>query len=304
METIPNLDADNLVIFYVVATEKSLTAAAEKLFLTQPAITYRIKTLEEYTRVKLVDVKKHQVILTPSGQEVYKYAREIYQQLVSADRFIKSIRESNLRVGVASIYNNLVSPALNAIFEEPQPEVKLTIESGNSFDMVQSVADARLDLAIVPHFNYSVNKLKSVEISQPIKLFCIAGRDQKVLKEPLSWRDLNDYPLVSGPPTSAVRRIVMDRFKSEGIDVKPLAAEVDNIDWCINLVEHGKGLSFAFMSEIEPQIKSGRLKLVQLTEDLYISADAVMSQDLFMNPIINRFIAMVKEAFGSKPGNN
>jgi DNA-binding transcriptional LysR family regulator len=297
METFPNLDADNLIIFYVVATEKSLTAAAEKLFLTQPAITYRIKTLEEYTRVRLIEIKKHQVTLTPPGQEVYKYAKEIFQQLVSADRFIKSIRESNLRVGVASIYNALVSPALNAIFEEQQSAVKLTIESGNAFNMVQNVSDSRLDLAIVPRFNYSNNKLKSVEISHPIKLFCFAGRDQVIQKQPLTWRDFNCYPLVSGPPTSVVRRMVFEKFKQEGIDMRPLAAEVDNIDWCINLVEHGKGFSFAFMADIETQVKEGQLKLVELSEDLYLSADAVMSQDLFMNPIINRFIAMVKEAF-------
>jgi len=68
-------------------------------------------------------------------------------------------------------------------------------------------------------------------------------------------------------------------------------------------VEHGKGLSFAFLSMIEPQIKEGRIKLVDMTEELFLSAEAVMSQDLFMNPIINRFITMVKKAFGY-PGVN
>ena len=80
MEEFTNLDPNNLVIFYFVATEKSLTAAADKLHLTQPAITYHIKLLEEYTRVKLIEFKKHQVILTPPGKEVFKYAQEIFQQ--------------------------------------------------------------------------------------------------------------------------------------------------------------------------------------------------------------------------------
>jgi DNA-binding transcriptional LysR family regulator len=297
MENFPSLDADNLVVFYVVASEKSLTAAAEKLFLTQPAITYRIKTLEEYTRVRLIEIRKHQVTLTPPGQEVYKYAKEIFQQLVSADRFIKSIRESNLRVGIASIYGAMVSPVVNAIYEEEQFKVKLTIESGNAFDMVQNVTDSRLDLAIVPRFDYANNKLKSVEISHPIKLFCFAGRDQIIRKQPLNWKDLSEYPLVSGPPTSVVRRMIFEKFKNIGVEMPPLAAEVDNIGWCINLVEHGKGLSFAFMPDIEQQIKSGGVKIVALDEDLYLSADAVMSQDLFMNPIVNRFITMVKGAF-------
>jgi hypothetical protein len=91
--------------------------------------------------------------------------------------------------------------------------------------------------------------------------------------------------------------MLFEKFKNVGVEMQPLAAEVDNIGWCINLVEHGKGLSFAFMPDIEQQVKNGSVKIVELDEDLYLSADVVMSQDLFMNPIVNRFIAMVKESF-------
>jgi DNA-binding transcriptional LysR family regulator len=297
MEVFPNLDPNNLVIFYVVVNEKSLTSAAEKLFLTQPAISYRLKSLEEYTRVKLMEIKKHQVLLTPSGEEVYKYAREIYQQLVSADRFIRTVRESNLRVGIASIYSTTVSPVLNTLFEEQNSEVKLTIESGNAFEMVQNVVDSKLDLAVVPHFNYSEEKLKAIAVSEPIKLVCFTGRDQTIDQQPLDWKDLNLYPLVGGPPTSVVRRMVEDKFKSIGMEMRPLAAEVDDIGWCITLVEHGKGLSFAFYADIEKQINEGRLKTIALKEDLFVSAEAVIPPGIYMSPIIDKFIRMVARAF-------
>jgi DNA-binding transcriptional LysR family regulator len=297
MESVPNLDPNNLLVFYMVVTQNGLTSAAEKLFLTQPAITYRLKSLEEYTRVKLFEIKKHQVLLTPSGEEVFKYAKEIYQQLVSADNFIKSIRESNLRVGIASIYNAAVSPVLNAIFEGQKSEVRLTVESGNAFEMVQDVIDSKLDLAIVPRFNYSNEKLKCIDISSPMRLVCFTGKDRVVRKQPLDWKQLNEYPLVCGPQTSVVRRMVYEKLKSEGIEMRPLTAEVAHIEWCINLVEHGKGLSFAFLSDIEERIKEGRLKIVPLTEDLFLSAQAVMSNSTFVNPIIEKFISMVKKAF-------
>jgi LysR family transcriptional regulator, transcriptional activator of the cysJI operon len=297
METFPNLDPNNLVIFYVVVSEKSLTSAAEKLFLTQPAISYRLKSLEEYTRVKLLEFKKHQVFLTPAGEELFKYAGEIYQQLVSADRYIRTVRESNLRVGIASIYSTTVSPVLNTLFEEQSPDVKLTVESGNAFEMVQNVLDSRLDLAIVPRFNYSNEKLKTIAVSDPLKLVCFAGMDQVIDHPPLDWKDLNKYPLVGGPPTSVVRRMVEEKYKSLGIEMRPLAAEVDDIGWCITLVEHGKGLSFAFYTDIEKQISEGRLKIIELKEDLFLSAEAVIPPGMYMSPIIDKFISMVKLAF-------
>jgi len=297
MDYFPNLDPYNLVIFYVVVTEKSFTSAAEKLCLTQPAVTYRIKTLEEYTRVKLIDIKTHKVTLTPAGEELYKYAREIYQQLVSADRLVKSLKESNLRVGIASIYNSIVEPVLNSIFEQKNPEIRLTIESGNAFEMVQNVLDARIDLAIVPCFDYSAGKLKNIQISEPMQLLCFVGKEQKLEKSSYDWKELNNFPLVSGPSTSVVRRIIAEKFKSEGIEMRPPAAEVDNIEWCINLVEHGTGLSFAFYSQIENQLTEKALKIVQLKENIYLAAEAVVAPTTFMSPVINDFIAMVKEAF-------
>jgi DNA-binding transcriptional LysR family regulator len=297
LDTYPNLDPNNLVVFYVVATQKSLTSAAEKLFLTQPAITYRLKVLEEYTRVKLFDIRKHQLVLTPAGEEVYRYARDIYQQLVSAEKYLKSVRESNLTVGIASIYNATVSPVLNALFEEQQANVRLTVESGNAFDMVQDVADSRLDLAIVPRYDYSREKLKIRDISEPIRLVCFAGKDQIIRGEPLGWEDLNNYPLVGGPQTSVVRRLLEETFKSRGIEMRPLAAEVDNVEWCITLVEHGKGLSFAFLADIEKRVAMGQLKIVKVKESLFLAAQAVMLNDLYVSPIVEKFLGMLQEAF-------
>jgi DNA-binding transcriptional LysR family regulator len=130
-----------------------------------------------------------------------------------------------------------------------------------------------------------------------MKLVCFAGKDQLINKQPLTWKDLNNYPLVSGPQTSVVRRTLNEKFKNEGVEMRPLAAEVDDIEWCIYLVEHGKGLSFAFRGDIERRVAEGRLKIIELTDNPYLSADAVMPVDLFMNPLINKFLLMVKKAF-------
>jgi DNA-binding transcriptional LysR family regulator len=303
MATVPNLNLNNLVIFYVVAKEGSLSSAADKLFLTQPAITYHIQSLEEYTRVKLLEFKKRQVVLTPYGRELFKYAGEIYQQLIDAERFINFIRESNLRVGIASIYNTLVGPLLNGMFEKQDPEVKLTVKSGDAAEMVQDVADAALDLAIVPRFDYKDTKLNHIQVSQPQKIVCFASSHQIIAKEPLDWKDLSNYPLVSGPEASVIRTVIFDKIRDEGLETPVLAAEVGDIEWCKSLVENGKGLSFTLANDIEKQVSEGRLKLVPLKEYLYLTAEAVTRSDI-SNPIIEKFISMVKQAFGYRtPGD-
>jgi DNA-binding transcriptional LysR family regulator len=90
-----------------------------------------------------------------------------------------------------------------------------------------------------------------------MKLVCFAGKDQLIDKQPLTWKDLNNYPLVSGPQSSVVRRTLNEKFKSEGVEMQPLAAEVDDIEWCIYLVEHGKGLSFTFREKLKNRSQRG-----------------------------------------------
>jgi len=297
MSSFPNIDPNKLIIFYYVATEKSLTSAAEELHLTQPAITYHIRSLEEYTRVKLIEFKKHQAQLTPAGKVLFKYAEEIFQQLSNADRFIKSIRESNLRVGIASIFIATLNPTLNSMFENQLSNVRLTIDSSNTFDLVQDVIDSKLDLAIVPEFNYSSKKLNRIRVSQPLKLVCFTASNQNIPEQPLNWEGLSKYPLVCGPETSVVRKMISDKFQSQGLEMPLLTAEVGNTEWCKTLVENGKGLSFTLIAEIAEQIRNSHLKIVQLTDELHLYADVVTRSDIFMNPMILRFISMIKQAF-------
>jgi hypothetical protein len=86
---IPSLNPNNLVVFYLVAEEKSMSAAAEKLCLTQPAVTYRLKSLEESVGVKLLKFKKPGRLSTA---RIYHYAEAIYQSL-NAESLIQSIKE-------------------------------------------------------------------------------------------------------------------------------------------------------------------------------------------------------------------
>jgi DNA-binding transcriptional LysR family regulator len=296
---IPNLDPSNLVVFYLVAKEKSVSAAADRLFLTQPAVTYRLKSLEESTGVKLLEFKKRQVVLTPHGQELFRYAEEIYNQLVNAEGLIRSIKESYLRVGSASMYIAIVSPVIKKMFQE-HPEVKLTVKSGDAMEMIQDVEESRLDMAVVPRFGNGKDKLSHIIVSAPQQVVCFASYNQIIPEGPLTWEDLADYPLISGPEDSVIRKMISDKLREHGLGDRRFVAEVNSTEWCKQLVQNGKGLSFTIAGDIEEQLEQKLLKLVKTEDALYLTAEVVVREDMFMNPTIKEFIALVKQAFGYK----
>ena len=299
----PNLNPNDLIIFYFVVKERSLSAAADKVYLSQPAVTYHIQALEEYAGVKLLEFKKRQVILTPHGEALFKYAEEVYHQLINADVFIKSIKESSLRAGIASMYTSTIGPVIKKMHGE-RPEVKLAVKSGDANEMVQDVLDAQLDLAVVPQYEYDKSKLNGIEVSPSQQIVCFASYNQFIQKEPLSWKDLSNYPLVSGPENSIIRRLISEKLEEHGLEMQRFVTEVNSTEWCKVLVEDGKGISFTVIGDIEQQVAQNRLKIVQMEENLYLKAEAIMRSGTFINPATNDFITMVKQVFGYKETEN
>jgi DNA-binding transcriptional LysR family regulator len=299
----PNLNPNGLIIFYFVAKERSLSAAADKVYLSQPAVSYHIQALEEYTGVKLLEFKKRQIVLTPHGEALFKYAEEVYRQLTNAEFFIKSIKESSLRAGIASMYISTIGPVIKKMYGE-RPEVKLAVKSGDAHEMVQGVLDAQLDLAIVPQYEYDKSKLDSMVVSPSQQIVCFASYNQFIQKEPLSWKDLSNYPLVTGTEDSIIRKLISEKLKEQGLEMQRFVTEVNSTEWCKMLVEDGKGISFTIFGDIEQQVAQNRLKIVQMEENLYLKAESIMRSGTFINPAINEFIAMVKQAFGYQEAEN
>jgi LysR family transcriptional regulator, transcriptional activator of the cysJI operon len=299
MAKLPGINPQSLFVFYFVATQKSISSAAEQLSLTQPGVTYHIRSLEEYTRVKLISIHKQRVSLTPAGEGLFRYAKEIYRNLLDTEKLISSLRESSLGIGVATVFIPVVSNILD-LFEKHHSEVKLVIKSGDALDLVNDVSESKLDLGIVPKSTYGGENLQYVAVGSSKKLICIASPHLVLAEEPLDWGDLTDCPLIVGTEASVIRKIIFAKFQEEGLAIPYLAAEVSSTEWIKKLVESGKGLGFLLLENIEKELSSGNIRIVHLKQDLYVSADVVMRADTPPNPILTEFISLVKQSFPSK----
>ena len=124
----PKYNPYHLVVFYFVGSEKSITSAAEKLCLTQPAVTHHIKCLEKAASIRLLEVKRKRVYLTHAGEGLFQYAAEVYQQLISAEKFVEDMKEASLHVGIAMSFSSTIASAASS-FEELYPHVKLIVKN-------------------------------------------------------------------------------------------------------------------------------------------------------------------------------
>lgn len=291
----------SLIVFYYVASEESITAAADKLCLTQPTVTYHIRSLERNVGLKLLDIKRQRIFLTQAGAGLFKYVREIYQQMTSAERYLENLKEASLRVGIATTFSTCAASAASA-FEKLYPRVRLIIRSSSSYEVVEDVLNSQVDLGVVVSMDYGNPKLKSIKLSSRQKLVLVASASSSIAqRERLEYVNLCGYPLILGPETSATRQIILKKLRVGGCAMpSPIIVEVNSSEWGINLVENGEGVGLHHIMSVERAIAEGRLKALPLSGDIFVGVDAIIRADAPEHPMAERFISLVKEACEAK----
>jgi len=295
---LPKIDLRGLTVFYFVASEGSITSAADKLCLTQPAVTYHIRSLERTVGLKLLDVRRQKVSLTPAGIGLFKYAREIYQQMASAEKYLEDLRENSLRIGVSFTISPIVALAA-ATFEELYPHVKLIVRNSPSFEVAEDVLSSQVDLGIVVGLDYKKPKLRAIPISAQERLALVVSSSSPIPeKQRLEMADLCGYPLVAAPETSATRQIILSKFEAEGLKVPPvITAEVNSLEGGLSLVESGRGMGLFHMKLVERKIAEGQLKELPLSDDILVGVNALLHINGPEHPVAGKFIALVREVF-------
>lgn len=295
---LPKTDINSLIIFYFVANEASVTAAADKLFLTQPTVTYHIKSLENSIGLKLLDVKKQKVYLTPAGTGLFNYAKEIYQKIIEAEKYLQNLKETSFRVGTAATFSWVVASAA-ATFEENYPTVKLIVTTASSLEIAEYVVESAVDVGIVVSRDYNNSRLKTIPVSIREQLVLVAAPSSSIFSQGrVQLTDLQNYPIIAGPETSATRQLYLKMLENAGLKVSPsVMVEANSLELGLSLVESGKGMGLYHTGVVRDKITEGRLKMIPLATEIYVGADVLVRSDTPIHPYVEKFVSLVKDRF-------
>ena len=295
---VPRVNPHQLIIFYILATEGSFTAAAEKLFLTEPAISQQIRALQVSTGVKLVYLKKKRVFLTEAGLTLLRYAEAIYNQARSAQAFLDEIKRNSPRVGVAISFSSIVTSAAIQ-FESFFPDTSLSMKSGPSHEIVDQLLDLQHDMAVVASINYKAKGLTAIRLSDRERFLLVTGWSTPICEsDSLTLADLHNHQFIIPRAGSATREILLNRFRAERLEIRnPIVVEMDYLQYGKMLAETGKGIALMPETEARNQVEQGKLRVLHLTDDISVAVDALIIKDSPKSEMVEKFIELVKEAF-------
>lgn len=176
-----NINFELYKVFYEVTIEKSISKGAEKLMISQPAVTQSIKTLEEQLGGKLFIRTPKGVILTNEGKILFNYIKDGMNYFVNgSNKFaaLKNLDEGIINIGsTTTISENFLLPYLKK-FHNKYPKIDISITNDLTENLIKRLRDGSLDIIITAIPNYKINDI-NYKLITPLNDIFVGGEKYK-----------------------------------------------------------------------------------------------------------------------------
>jgi DNA-binding transcriptional LysR family regulator len=257
-----------LKVFRTVAEKLNFTNAAETLFLTQPAVTLQIKTLEEELGVKLFDRSGGKVRLTEAGTVLLEYAKRIAALYTEAETAIGSLmgeERGKLSIGASTTIAQYVLPRLIGEFLTRHPKIEFSMISANTENIVRALDEKVITLGLVEGPVGRADLKTDHFIDDEIVAVVGAGHEWVLTETPkISLNSLVRTPLIMREHGSGTRRVVENALKKSGLKLSELkiVMELDSTEAIKSAVEANLGIGFVSRWGLRREIELGTLKII------------------------------------------
>jgi LysR family transcriptional regulator, transcriptional activator of the cysJI operon len=288
-----------LRVFCTVAETKSFSKTSEIIHLTQPAVSLQIQALEEKYETKLFDRSSSTVTLTPPGEVLYKYAKEILTLYASAEKAIgkhTGLLKGSLTVGAGSNIGNYILPSVITDFKNIHSKIKIYLIVGNSKRVIELLNSGNIDIGLlegdVSKQKMPVKKLLSDEL-----LLIVAPNHPWSKKKEVSISDLVKEPFLFREAGSGTRQIIEKFLNRYGITVNDMKipAILGSTEAIKDAVENGLGVSIISRWAARKESKYGTLRLLNLKEEkMARDFSLIVNKNSVQSNALEEFVSFLK----------
>ena len=259
------MNYNHLMIFLAVAEEGSVSRGADRLCISQPAVSKQLGVLEASLRAKLFDRLPKGVRLTEAGHLLLGYARRLSaleREAGQAMAELQGLARGSLTLGASLTVGAYLMPELLAEYSRRFPHIALTLEIGNTENIQKMLRDGRLDLALTEGFADDPDLDAAVFAHD--ELVAIAPPNHPLLAQaPVTAAHLLGEPLILREPGSGTRAVLERALAALGLTVTPLMS-LGSTEAIKRAVAAGAGLAVVSRLALGLELETGRLALLPL----------------------------------------
>jgi DNA-binding transcriptional LysR family regulator len=267
-----------LEAFLRVAELQSFTRAARQLYMSQPAVSFQIKALEDDLRVPLFQRGDKQIIMTEAGRLLYPEAKQMvrqYHMIRASLDDLRGLKTGHLLLGASTIPGEYLMPVLVGEFRQKYPGMDVNLRVGGSGDIIRLVRDREIDLGITG-IPVSV-ELECKEWQEDRLVLIVPQNHPWCGLEAVEPAQLVAEPMIVREPGSGTRRTVESKLADLGYGPGNfnIAMELGSTRAVITGVQAGLGVSIVSWLAAQEALELGKvcsvgLRDVDLSRKLYL----------------------------------
>ena len=284
--------------FCCVAEEKNISKASEKLFVSQPAVSFSIKELEKEVGQKLFVRKSKGVELTLFGKILYdnvKGAIDKFDEVETLSQRFGKIEQGIVRIGASSSNMNQVLLNFLSQFARLYPNIQISMERGTKEQLIAQLYNNALDIIFVDNGDYvcKFNQIKKFDVTY--QLIGNKKYKQKFSSENL---DINNFPIeeLMLPSKNNNSRITIDSFFAKrGIKLLP-KYELDNYILLYEFVKQGFGMAFVNKEYYKNAINSGEVEIIYPKFSICARQIVCLTNKNSLNPALEKLVEIIEKS--------
>ena len=288
------MNLNQLRAFFLAARNKSITKAAQSLYVTQPAVTMQIKALESDLDLKLFSRYGKRFELTDAGKVLLGYAERIFEIVEEMEYVLKGhadLSHGSLVIGTTRSFARHLMPRLLSEFQENYPGVKVYLKVGSSTKIAEAVLAYEYHLGVIGRIPFR-SKLSVVPYSREEFCLVVPRSHPFAKKEKVSISDLADEPIIIREDGSGAKYAILSLLSSHGLKPSVLL-EADSIEFIKEYIIQGRGISFLYKPEILLEAQMGLLKPLTLEDGpILVQTDVIFPKDVDLNPATKAFLRL------------
>jgi DNA-binding transcriptional LysR family regulator len=293
------MEDHKLKVFCTVAETKSFSKTSEIIHLTQPAVSLQIQALEEIYETKLFDRSSSFINLTPAGEILYKYSKDILNLYAEAEKEIGKITgliKGSITIGASTTIGNYVLPTVIADFKKTHPKIKINAFIGNTKRIVDLLNSGGVDIGLVEG-ETSKHKMKTEPIITDELAFIIPPFHPWAKKKVVSILEVTKEPFILREEGSGTRQMIEKYLSSHGINTGDMriALVLGSTESIKEAVESGMGISIVSKWAARKEVKYGSLKLITPKEEKILrNFSLIMQKSAVLSHAVDEFLAYLK----------
>lgn len=290
-----NMKIRHLRIFKIVCEEESITKAAEKLFMTQPAVSNAINELEKHLGVNLFDRISRRIYLNETGKLFLEKAIKLLNQYDDLEQNIKELEDNAIiKIGSSITIANFILPEVIVDFEKIYNNTPTKVIVGNARKIEEMLYNNEIDLGLIEGAIYNEELIKIPFSSYKLAIIC-SPKHKLASEEPIEIDELIRERLLLREEGSAIRDVFDSALLLHNLRVNPEWTSI-NSQALIHAVKQNLGISILPRILVEKDIDSNEIFEIKVNDLELINVNhIVFHKNKFQTKGFKALIEIIKD---------